>query len=63
MTTLTLPAVVIFLAATVVLVWWFGLRLGYAVIAVLAGLYLADTAAAPPIHHVVASLGHWLSTL
>jgi hypothetical protein len=60
---IAIPAVVVFVAAAVALVWWFGLRLSYAVVDFLAGLFVASTSLGPHIHNAVASITHWLSTL
>ena len=60
---ISIPVVAVFLAAAVVLVWWFGLRLSYAVVVFLAGVFVAETAAGPHIHNAVGSFAHWLSTL
>jgi hypothetical protein len=60
---IAIPAVVVFVVAAVALVVWFGMRLSYAVVVFLAGLFVATTSVGPHIHNAVGSFAHWLSTL
>lgn len=60
---IAVPAVLIFVAATLVLVRWFGMRATHAATAFLAGLFVAATSLGPHIHTALAGIGTWLSHL